>query len=203
VRGIRVAISEKQRLFVQAYMGVALGNATKAAAEAGYRHPATMGSRQLQKVEVQKAIEKRQEKDPKIATAEGIRRFWVNMMTDPEASRGIKLKASDLLAKSKGMYLERSLHVVSVVVSPSVELETALALISSVGPEVIDVGCEVLEIPADLATGPPEAQGGALIGSIASIEAESKSRTDDPGPSPAEDARLLDTSLADPDSTHS
>ncbi len=49
----------KQRLFVEAYLGEANGNATQAAKAAGYRHPAELGYQLLQKTSVRDLVDQR------------------------------------------------------------------------------------------------------------------------------------------------
>lgn len=104
-------LTEKERRFVEAYMGKAIGNASEAARLAGYSSPGELGHRLLKKVEIQAAIDKRQESDPLIATREERQRFWTAILRGEMAEAGFdtkdRLKASELLGKASGDYLER------------------------------------------------------------------------------------------------
>lgn len=51
-----MALTHKQRLFVDEYLGAANGNATRAAERAGYSSPRTQGSRLLTNVDIQAAL---------------------------------------------------------------------------------------------------------------------------------------------------
>lgn len=111
-------LTEKQRRFVEAYMGEAAGNATEAARLAGYKGNAktlgAVGAENLAKPGIQQAIDKRVDADPKIATREERQRFWTSVMNgDPE--HGIlemrdRLKASELLGKTQADFVERHEH---------------------------------------------------------------------------------------------
>lgn len=110
------SLSERERCFVEAYMGQAAGNATKAAIAAGYsqKTAASIASRLLRKVKIKKAIKTRVKADPKAATREDRQRFWTNVMdgTGKFAKVGMKdrLKASELLGKSQGDFVEHHEH---------------------------------------------------------------------------------------------
>jgi len=52
-------LNHRQRLFVEAYLGDAAGNASEAARIAGYAHPGQVGERLLKKVEIRSAIDAR------------------------------------------------------------------------------------------------------------------------------------------------
>ena len=97
----------KQRKFVEAYTD----NATAAALAAGYspKTAYSQGQRLLKKVEIITAIKKRETKalKPLIATREERQKFWTQMMVNPDAKDMDKLRASELLGKSEGDFLER------------------------------------------------------------------------------------------------
>ena len=123
-------LSEKRRLFVEAYMGEAKGNATRAAEIAGYASPKQQGSRLLTYDDVQAALGKRQKADPLIATREDRQRFWTRVMLGTESDEfdtKDRLKASELLGKSGGDFITKvdvtsggeSIRVAVVVPSPS------------------------------------------------------------------------------------
>lgn len=105
----------KQRKFVEAYM--ASGNATEAARQAGYAHPNTAGPRLLVNDGIAAELEERQQKDPAVATREERQQFWSDVMrgvaVGVEGSKltpdlNQRLKASELLGKTGGDFVERS-----------------------------------------------------------------------------------------------
>ena len=103
------ALSERRRRFVDAYMGEAPGNATKAAELAGYS-PKTayaQGSRLLKNAEIRQAIDARQETDPKVATRAERQEFWTWVMHDPAVPWKDRLRASELLGRSCADFLDR------------------------------------------------------------------------------------------------
>ncbi len=101
-----------QRRFVDAYKG----NATEAAIAAGYAESgaAVQGNRLLRNANIFAAIEKRAERDakPTIANRQKRQEFWTAVMEDKKRRMVDRLKASELLAKSEGDFLER--HAVSI-----------------------------------------------------------------------------------------
>jgi hypothetical protein len=111
-------LTEKQRRFVEAYMGEAAGNATEAARLAGYKGNAhtlaNVGAENLRKPEITAAVERRVKADPKIATREQRQEFWTRVMNgDPEvgfAEMRDRLKASELLGKSQADFVEKVEH---------------------------------------------------------------------------------------------
>jgi phage terminase small subunit len=96
---------------VEAYMGKAAGNATKAAKLAGYsQHTARQqATRMLSKPHIRSAISSRAENDPNVATREERQRFWSDAMRGKIARFDSKdrLKASELLGKASGDFLDR------------------------------------------------------------------------------------------------
>ena len=120
-------LSEKERRFVEAYMGEAVGNASEAARIAGYSSPGTLGHRLLKKVQVQEALARRQAADPLIATREERQKFWSDVFRGnlPEFDTKDRLKASELLGKCGGDFLDRiehsgqvSIPQISVILTP-------------------------------------------------------------------------------------
>ncbi len=125
----------KQARFVRAYLGDAAGNATEAARRAGYAgndHTlAAVGSENLRKPAVAAAIEAAEGADEKrdVARRGELRAFWTSVFrgevddfeehttrgpdgpeTSVEPARAKlrdRLKASELLGKSRGMFVER------------------------------------------------------------------------------------------------
>ena len=103
------ALSERERRFVEAYMGPAAGNAAKAAVIAGYS-PKTArqaGHRMSTKVNIRDAIAARQAEDPNVLTREELQGIWSGMVRDCDLPAGDRLRASELLAKSLAMFVHR------------------------------------------------------------------------------------------------
>lgn len=98
-------LSEKQIAFIAAFNG----NATEAAEIAGYSTPDVAGVRCLKNVRICKAIKERQEKEfaPKIATRQERQAFWAETMRREDVDFPHRLKASELLGKSEGDFLDR------------------------------------------------------------------------------------------------
>lgn len=97
-------------------MGHAAGNATVAATAAGYsaKTAASIGSRLLRKVKIRAAIDARVKSDPAVATREARQSFWSRVMLGEgrfkKTSMKDRLKASELLGKSHGDFVERKEH---------------------------------------------------------------------------------------------
>jgi phage terminase small subunit len=110
------ALSERQRKFVEAYMGAAAGNATKAARLAGYSAATArkQGSRLGTKGHIRAAIEARTKEDPAVWTREDRQRFWTAVASGTGAYRMSslrdRLRASELLGKSQADFVERVEH---------------------------------------------------------------------------------------------
>jgi phage terminase small subunit len=109
-------LNERERRFVEAYMGAAAGNATKAARLAGYSTNTAdkHASRLLRKVGIQQAIDQRAKTDPAVWTREDRLRFWTAVASGragfAKASLRDRLKASELLGKSQADFVERVEH---------------------------------------------------------------------------------------------
>lgn len=100
-------LTPKRKAFVEAYTG----NATEAALSAGYS-PKTahaIGHELLKKPEIQEALQKRMDKkiNSIIADREERQAFWTEVMRDEFKDMKDRLKASELLARSEGDFLER------------------------------------------------------------------------------------------------
>ena len=100
-------LTQKRKAFVEAYAG----NATQAALSAGYS-PKTahvIGHELLKKPEIQEAIQKRTgaRLNSLIADREERQSFWTEVMRDEFKDMKDRLKASELLARSEGDFLER------------------------------------------------------------------------------------------------
>ena len=105
-------ITEKQRRFIEAYMGAACGNVTEAASLAGYKGNRktleAVGRKTLAIARIRAAIDERVEADSSVATRKDRQEFWTAMMlgTEGEEPRD-RLKASELLGKSQADFVER------------------------------------------------------------------------------------------------
>ena len=99
-------MNQRRRAFCEAYL--ASGNATEAAREAGYS-ARSQGQRLLTFADVQEYLAARNQEISAASTAqvEEIRQFWTATMRDQGAKTGDRLKASELLAKTYGAFLDR------------------------------------------------------------------------------------------------
>ena len=102
-----MALTAKQRAFVENYSG----NATEAAIKAGYNKDTaySQGQRLLKNVEIQQAIQQRETKrlNPVIAKRERLMEFWTQTMEDTDVYIKERLRASELLGKAQGVFMER------------------------------------------------------------------------------------------------
>lgn len=107
-------LTEKQRRFVDAYLGEAAGNATEAARLAGYKGNdntlASVGTENLRKPAIAEAITLLQRDDPLVASRVERQRFWTRVMMEGEAEMKDRLRASELLAKSGRDFIDRVEH---------------------------------------------------------------------------------------------
>ncbi|MBQ8693200.1 MAG: terminase small subunit [Synergistaceae bacterium] len=102
-----MALTAKQRAFIEYYTG----NAAEAAIKAGYSKDSayTLGQRLMNNAEVIAEIKAREAKrlEPDIATREERFKFWTRAMRDEDTPMKERLKASELLGKAEGDFLER------------------------------------------------------------------------------------------------
>ncbi|NCB17669.1 MAG: terminase small subunit [Synergistales bacterium] len=117
----RMGLTPKREAFVAAYAG----NASAAALAAGYS-PKTahvIGHELLKKPEIQEAIQTRmgERLNPLVANREERQSFWSSVMRDRESDPKDRLRASELLGKSEGDFLDRienrTLEAPSIVVN--------------------------------------------------------------------------------------
>lgn len=115
-------MTPKQRRFIEHYTG----NATKAAIAAGYSEKTAyrIGAELLQKTSVKEAIQQREEQrlSEAIANREERQIFWSAIMRNAEEKTADRLKASELLAKSNGDFLERVQAMVTSMEVPKIEV---------------------------------------------------------------------------------
>lgn len=106
----RAMLDERKRRFVEAYMANG-GNATAAARSAGYQGDdktlSTTGYRLLRNAKVRKAIDARAAAADDVASREERQRFWSDLMRDAQQDLRFRLKASELLGKASGDFLDR------------------------------------------------------------------------------------------------
>ena len=122
-------LTEKQRRFCEAYAGNG-GNALQAAKSAGYSNPDPEGARQIGKDRIREALEmlRQAETSTAIATRTERQETWTALMRNELLTPMERMKASELLGKAQGDFIERVENNVSgnagggtwtvVVVSP-------------------------------------------------------------------------------------
>lgn len=142
------ALPEKRRRFVLAYVGEAAGNQTAAARIAGYKAPEMEAGRLMGFDGVRRAVEafRAPAEDETIASIEELRRLWTRIARgeladttvteghelEVTASLATRMKATELLGKSQGAFVERrevehkGTHVIGVLY-PDVETATRVA----------------------------------------------------------------------------
>ena len=159
-------LTEKQRKFVEAYLGEANGNGTKAAEIAGYSGDTkTLGIRavkNLRVLNIRKAIDERTKDDGSIATREERQAFLTKVMRTEHGKMPERLKATELLCKMHGDFIER--HKIDMTVGRKerkAEIEDFLTQLSTraqaaaIGPgspivQVVDTAAKAF-IEADCA----------------------------------------------------
>ena len=109
-------LTEKQRRFVEVYSSNG-GNGTKAAEAAGYAQPAEQAYENLKKPDITKAIEALREETTtnSILSREERQAYWTRVIRGEEMEPDgkapairVRLRASELLARSQGDYLDRA-----------------------------------------------------------------------------------------------
>lgn len=102
-------MNQRKRAFCEAYL--VGGNATQAAISAGYspKTARSQGQRLLTFVDVQEYLYQRNQEISEANTAqmEEVRQFWTATMRDQKMKPADRLKASELLAKTYGAFLDR------------------------------------------------------------------------------------------------
>lgn len=127
-------LTVKQQKFIDCYAG----NATEAARLAGYKGNENtlrvIGQENLLKPAIAKAIEARQkeEKTALIASREERQQTWTALMRDKRQDVKNRLKASELLGRSEGDFLDRHDHTSS---DGSMTPPTAIQFVPYVKPD--------------------------------------------------------------------
>ena len=102
-------LRERQRRFCEAFVANG-GNATEAARSAGYKHPDPQGSEVLGSLRVQAAIERlrMEATSAAIMTRQERQAFWTLVARSKDEDMKDRLKASELLGKSQGDFINRT-----------------------------------------------------------------------------------------------
>lgn len=104
-------LTEKQRRWVEFYMGEADGNATEASRLTGYKGSdntlRVVGGENLLKPAIQAAIAERVAADPAVATREDRQKFWTTVMNDKSEFMKYRLRASEILGRSQCDFIDR------------------------------------------------------------------------------------------------
>lgn len=98
----------KQKLFCEYYVGECRGNAEQSAIKAGYSRNCarSTGYKLLQKAEIKQYIAEKSTEiaTENIATQQEVQEFWSSVLRDEDEAVKNRLRASELLAKVKGMF---------------------------------------------------------------------------------------------------
>ena len=119
VKAVRILdLTEKQRRFVEAYLGKASGNGTEAASLAGYdgdrKSLSVIAANNLKKPSIRLAIEERTKDDGTIASREERQQFLTRVMRTDFRKMPERLKAVELLCRMHGDFVEK--HTVDMTV---------------------------------------------------------------------------------------
>lgn len=108
LKGLIEMLNMRQRRFCELYCGECKGNASEAMKRAGYapKYAATNADKILKNTNVRAYIEEINAEITKsnIATIEDIQAFWTEILNNPREETKDRLRASELLAKCKGMF---------------------------------------------------------------------------------------------------
>lgn len=101
-------MNERRKRFCEFYIGECAGNVVQSALNAGYSNSYAnhLAYKLLENIEVKNYIKELSDKDTqgRIATAEDIQAFWSDILRDTEEQTKNRLRASELLAKAKGLF---------------------------------------------------------------------------------------------------
>lgn len=130
-------LTAKQRKFVAVYDG----NGTRSARLAGYAGTdgvlAQVAHENLRKPEIVTAIEAREAErnGPAIKRREELQVWWSGLVDDEARDLSTRLRASELLAKSQGVFLERREITMHEAPRTVAEIEAELR---ELAPEILD-----------------------------------------------------------------
>lgn len=104
-------LTERQRRFCEAFAANG-GNAYQAARSAGYKHPQQAGAENMEKPGIRNALESLRlaTTNEAIMTREERQKWWTNIIRDETRDIRDRLRASELLGKSQGDFLDRVKH---------------------------------------------------------------------------------------------
>mgnify|MGYP003138091560 CR=1 FL=1 len=160
-----VRLTEKQRRFVEAYLGEANGNGTKAASIAGYEcedpsHFRQIAHKNLSNPKIRRAIEERTENDGSVATRKERQAFLSTVMRTEHRKMHERLKAVELLCRMHGDFIEK--HKVDMTVGRKEQKQEIVnfldqlsqrAQVAEIGP-----GAPIVQVINTDATDPLEAE---------------------------------------------
>ena len=124
-------LTEMQRKFCEAYAANG-GNALMAAKEAGYKQPHPQGAENIQKPTIIKALELLREETTSaaIATREERQEYWTSVMRDESQDIKDRLRASEILGRAQGDFIDRH-HITGIsTVNPEDLSDAELAQIA-------------------------------------------------------------------------
>ena len=101
-------MTTRQEKFVEFYS--ACGNASEAARKAGYKTKSNViGAELLANPSIKAKIREKNKNNSKATIASGkeLKEFWTKMLQDKKEDPKNRLKASELLGKTKGLFLDR------------------------------------------------------------------------------------------------
>lgn len=101
------ALSDKQKLFVRAYIGLAKGNATEAARIAGYKSASASAYETMRNPKVLNALDAIQTADPLIASPTDRMKLLTRIIRDEQTSNRDRLTAMQQLSKMTGDFVHR------------------------------------------------------------------------------------------------
>lgn len=102
-------LTPKQQAFADYY--IQTGNATEAAIKAGYSEKTARitGCENLTKPNIQQYIEEKQKEleSNRMADMTEVREFWTEAMRNPDNAMKDRLKASEMIARTSGAFLDK------------------------------------------------------------------------------------------------
>ena len=100
-----MALTDKQQKFVELYNG----NATETAQMCGYSHPREAGTRCMKNVAICRLIQEKRAKElkPLILDRQGRQKLWTDIALSADEATKDRLRATELLGKSEGDFLDR------------------------------------------------------------------------------------------------
>lgn len=113
-------LSERQLRFVELWTGVA----TETAALAGYSNAREAGSRCIRNKEICRLIKEKRaaEIKPEILSRLDRQKFWSDGVKNQGLDYKDRLKASELLGKSEGDFLEKIQHSGEIALPPAITI---------------------------------------------------------------------------------